>query len=134
LSFLGSFAFLAFSRLFHLFYHWNFHLLLVWGCDPSQDFYERKFIHAKKGTIRDIFISERERNNKDGLSLFQTHKVNINKFWPRLERWFGLCKEMHFMSLWVIISLDTIIHTFKIPGLRVMGWGWRFIFYSCILV
>jgi acetylglutamate synthase len=50
------------------------------GCDPSQDlFYKRKFIQSKKGTIRDIFILERERDNKDDLSSFQAQAIKINK-------------------------------------------------------
>jgi len=50
------------------------------GCDPSQDlFYKRKFIQSKKGTTRDIFILERERDNKDDLSSFQAQAIKINK-------------------------------------------------------
>jgi hypothetical protein len=50
------------------------------GCDPNRDFFhERKIIQAQKGIARDILISERERNNKDSLSSFQTQAVNINK-------------------------------------------------------
>jgi hypothetical protein len=49
-------------------------------CDPSRDFFhERKIIQAQKGISRDVLISERERNNKDGLSSFQAQAVKINK-------------------------------------------------------
>jgi len=49
------------------------------GCDLSWDFYERKIIQAQKGITRDVLISERERNNKDGLSSFQVQAAMINK-------------------------------------------------------
>jgi hypothetical protein len=42
-------------------------------------FHERKIIQAKKGITRDVLISEHERNNKDGLSSFQTQAIKINK-------------------------------------------------------
>jgi hypothetical protein len=42
-------------------------------------FHERKIIQAQKGISRDVLISERERNNKDGLSSFQAQAVMINK-------------------------------------------------------
>jgi len=69
---LGSFAFLAFSRLFHS-------LTPCVGCDPSWGFHERKFIQAQNGTARDIVIVECARNNKDDLSLFQAQSIKINK-------------------------------------------------------
>jgi hypothetical protein len=40
---------------------------------------KKNLFMLKKETTRDIFISERERNNKDGISSFQAHEVNINK-------------------------------------------------------
>jgi hypothetical protein len=50
------------------------------GCDPSWDFFhEKKIIQAQKGIARDVLILERERNNKDGLSSFQTQATMINK-------------------------------------------------------
>jgi hypothetical protein len=50
------------------------------GCDPSRDFFhERKIIQAQKKIARDVFISEYERNNKDGLSSFQAQAAMINK-------------------------------------------------------
>jgi hypothetical protein len=42
-------------------------------------FHERKIIQAQKGISRNVLISERERNNKDGLSSFQAQTVRINK-------------------------------------------------------
>jgi hypothetical protein len=49
-------------------------------CDPSWNFfYERKLIQAQRGTVRDILISEHERNNKDGLFSFQAQVVKIDK-------------------------------------------------------
>jgi hypothetical protein len=60
----------------------------------------------------DILISERERNNKDGLSSFQAQAVKINKLWPHLVWWFGLCKDT-FHESWAMSSLHIIIHTFK---------------------
>jgi hypothetical protein len=42
-------------------------------------FHERKIIQAQKGIARDVLISERERNNKDGLSSFQAQAAMINK-------------------------------------------------------
>jgi hypothetical protein len=41
-------------------------------------FQERKIIKAQKGIARGVLISERERNNKDGLSSFQAQAVKIN--------------------------------------------------------
>jgi hypothetical protein len=53
---------------------------LVWGVIlVGIFFHERKIIQAQKGIIRDVLISERERNNKDGLSSFQAQAVKINK-------------------------------------------------------
>jgi hypothetical protein len=49
------------------------------GCDPSRDFFMKEIIQAQKGIARDVLISERERNNKDGLSSFQAQAVKINK-------------------------------------------------------
>jgi len=106
------YAFLAFSQPF-LFSHWNFLLPLSVGCDPSWDFFhERKIILAQKGIARDVLILERERNNKDGLSSFQTQATMINKLWPRQVWWFDLCKDA-FHGSWATSSLHTIIHTFK---------------------
>jgi hypothetical protein len=76
---LGSFAFLAFSQLFHFFFSLKFPLALYVGCDPSWGFHERKFIQAQNGTARDIVIVECARNNKDDLSLFQAQSIKINK-------------------------------------------------------
>jgi hypothetical protein len=42
----------------------------VWGVIIVRIFMKEKFIQAKKGTTRDIFISEHERNNKDDLFSF----------------------------------------------------------------
>jgi hypothetical protein len=42
-------------------------------------FYERKIIQTQKEIARDVLISERERNNKDGLSSFQAQAAMINK-------------------------------------------------------
>jgi len=75
-------------------------------------FHERKIIQAQKGIARDVLISERERNNKDGLSSFQTQATIINKLWPRQVWWFDLCKDV-FHGSWATSSLHTIIHTFK---------------------
>jgi hypothetical protein len=112
LELLCLFFFLAFSRLF-LFSHWNFLLPPSVGCDPSRDFFhERKVIRVQKGIARDVLISERERNNKDGLSSFQTQAVKINKLWPHPVWCFGLCKDA-FHGSWATSSLHTIIHTFK---------------------
>jgi hypothetical protein len=36
----------------------------------------------------------------------------INKLWPHLVWWFGLCKDA-FQGSWATSSLHTIIHTFK---------------------
>jgi len=58
------------SRLFILFYHWNFHLPSVWGMILVGIFHEKKIIQAQKGTARDIFILECEKNNKDDISSF----------------------------------------------------------------
>ena len=49
------------------------------GCDPSRDLKEKLF-RLKKGP-QGIYFLECERNNKDGLSSFQTQAVKINKFW-----------------------------------------------------
>jgi len=112
-EFLGLFCLLAFSRLYHLSRSLKFHLPPGVGCDPSRDFFhERKIIQAQKGISRDVLISERERNNKDGLSSFQAQTVKINKFWPHPIWWFGLCKDA-FQGSWATSSLHTIIHTFK---------------------
>jgi hypothetical protein len=51
----------------------------MWDVILVRIFHERKFIHAQKGIVRDVFISERERNNKDGLSSFQAQAAMINK-------------------------------------------------------
>ena len=51
----------------------------MWDVILVRIFHERKFIHAQKGIARDVFISERERNNKDGLSSFQAKAAMINK-------------------------------------------------------
>jgi len=40
---------------------------------------KEKLFRLKKGISRDVLISERERNNKDGLSSFQAQAVKINK-------------------------------------------------------
>jgi hypothetical protein len=98
------------------------------GCDPSWDFSWKKIYSGSKRITRDIFILKCERDNKDGIFSFQTQAIKINKLWSRLVWWFGLCKEMHFMSLWTTNPLHTIMHTFKTPSLRVMAWGWLFIF------
>jgi hypothetical protein len=50
-----------------------------------------------KGTIRDIFVFERERNNKEELSLFQVQIVKNDNFGSRLVFW--TCKEPCFASL-----------------------------------
>jgi hypothetical protein len=42
-------------------------------------FHKRKIIQAQKGVARDVLISERERNNKDGISSFRAQAVKINK-------------------------------------------------------
>jgi hypothetical protein len=42
-------------------------------------FHERKIIQAQKGIVKDVLISESERNNKDGLSSFQAQAAMINK-------------------------------------------------------
>jgi hypothetical protein len=55
----------------------------VWGVILVGIFYERKIIQDQRGTTRDILFLECERNNKDGLSSFQTQAVKINKLWPR---------------------------------------------------
>jgi hypothetical protein len=60
----------------------------------------------------DVFISKRERNNKDDLFSFQAQAAMINKLWPHLVWWFGLCKDA-FNESWATSSLHTIIHTFK---------------------
>jgi hypothetical protein len=54
-------------------------LALVWGVILVGIFHERKIIQAKKGIVRDLLISERERNNKDDISSFQAQTVKINK-------------------------------------------------------
>jgi hypothetical protein len=82
LSFLDSFAFSAFSPLFHLF-SLKFSLAPLWDVILVGIFHERKIIQAQKGTARDIPFLECERNNKDGLFSFQTQAVKINKLWPR---------------------------------------------------
>jgi hypothetical protein len=51
----------------------------MWGVILVGIFHERKFIQVQKKISRDVFISERERNNKDGLSSFQAQAVKINK-------------------------------------------------------
>jgi hypothetical protein len=51
----------------------------VWSVILVGIFYKRKFIQAQKGIARDVFISERERNNKDGFSSFQAQVAMINK-------------------------------------------------------
>jgi hypothetical protein len=52
----------------------------VWGVILVEIFFhERKIIQAQKGIVRDVLISERERNNKDGLSSFQAQAAMINK-------------------------------------------------------
>jgi hypothetical protein len=76
LELLCLFGFLTVFSLFLL----KFSLAPSVGCDPSRDFFhERKIIQAQKGISRDVLISERERNNKDGLSSFQAQAVKINK-------------------------------------------------------
>jgi len=40
---------------------------------------KEKTIQAQKGIARDVLISERERDNKDGLSSFQAQTAMINK-------------------------------------------------------
>jgi hypothetical protein len=42
----------------------------VWGVILVGIFHEKKLFRLKKGTTRDIFILERERDNQDGLSSF----------------------------------------------------------------
>jgi hypothetical protein len=61
-------------------------LIEIFSCPPVWGvilvgifFHERKIIQAQKGIARDVLVSERERNNKDGLSSFQTQAVKINK-------------------------------------------------------
>jgi hypothetical protein len=50
------------------------------GCDLSRDFFiKEKLFRLKKGIARDVFILERERNNKDDLSSFQAQTTMINK-------------------------------------------------------
>ena len=132
-EFLGLFYLLTFSQVFHFCFIeiFTYPQCRVWS---YSGFSWKKNYSGLKWTTRDIFISECERNNKDGLSSFQVQEVKINKIWPHLVWWFDLCKEMHFMSLWTMSPLHTIMHTFKTHGSRVMVWGWRFIFYSCTLV
>jgi len=85
----------------------------VWGVILVGIFFmKEKNIQAQKGVARDVLISERERNNKDGLSSFQAQAVKINKLWSHPVWWFGLCKYA-FHESWVTSSLHTIIHTFK---------------------
>ena len=85
----------------------------VWGVILVGIFFmKEKIIQAQKGVARDVLISERERNNKDGLSSFQAQAVKINKLWSHPVWWFGLCKDA-FHESWVTSSLHTIIHTFK---------------------
>jgi len=57
----------------------KFHLPPIWDVILVGIFHERKFIQAQKGIARDVFILERERNNKDGLSSFQAQAAMINK-------------------------------------------------------
>jgi hypothetical protein len=52
---------------------------LVWGVILVGIFFMKEIIQAQKGIARDVLISERERNNKDGLSSFQAQAVKINK-------------------------------------------------------
>jgi hypothetical protein len=54
-------------------------LALVWGVILVGIFHEKKIIQAQKGIVRDLLISERERNNKDGIFSFQAQAVKINK-------------------------------------------------------
>jgi hypothetical protein len=51
----------------------------VWGVILVGIFFMKEIIQAQKGIARDVFISERERNNKDGLSSFQAQAAMINK-------------------------------------------------------
>jgi hypothetical protein len=59
----------------------------IFSCPPAWGvilveiffFHERKIIQAQKKIARDVLISERERNNKDGLSSFQAQAAMINK-------------------------------------------------------
>jgi hypothetical protein len=39
----------------------------------------KEIIQAQKGIVRDVFILESERDNKDGLSSFQAQAAMINK-------------------------------------------------------
>jgi len=76
---LSSYAFFGFLTAFSLF-SLKFSLApLVWGVILVGIFHERKFIQVQKGIARDVFISEHERNNKDGLSSFQAQAAMINK-------------------------------------------------------
>jgi len=127
-EFFGLFCLFSFLIVFSSFFHWNFHLLLVWGVIIVRIFHEKKFIQAKKEATRDIFLLKCERDNKNNLSLFHVQTVKINKLWSRLVWWFRLCKEMHFISLWTTNPLHTIMYIFKTPDSRVMVWGWLFIF------
>ena len=115
------FPFRLSHNFFFIFSPWNFSLAPSVGCDPSRFFFmKEKLFRLKKG-LQGIYFLEGERNIKHSLSSFQTQAVRINKLWPRPIWWFGLCKEMHFMSLWAMSSLHTIIHTFKATCLKSHG-------------
>jgi hypothetical protein len=111
-EFLGLFCFLTFSRLYHLSWSLKFHLPPVWGCDPSRDFLWKKNYSSSKRDRKGCTYFRMWRNNKDDLSSFQAQATMINKLWPHLVWWFGLCKDA-FHESWATSSLHTIIHTFK---------------------
>jgi len=111
-EFLGLFMPFWLSHGFFSFHIEIFSCPPVWGVILVRIFNERKIIQAQKGIARDVLILESERNNKDGLSSFQAQAVKINKLWPHLVWWFGLCQDA-FHKSWATNSLHTIIHTFK---------------------
>jgi hypothetical protein len=51
----------------------------VWGVILVGIFFMKEIIQAQKGIVRDVFILESERDNKDGLSSFQAQAAMINK-------------------------------------------------------
>jgi hypothetical protein len=76
---LGSFAFWL-SHGFIIFFIIEISIAPSVGCDPSRDFFmKKKLFRLKKRIARDVLISKRERNNKDGLSSFQAQAAMINK-------------------------------------------------------
>jgi len=76
---LGSFA-VWLSHGFIIFFIIELSIAPSVGCDPSRDFFmKEKLFRLKRGIIKDVLISERERNNKDGLFSFQAQAAMINK-------------------------------------------------------